>query len=123
MGINMKYIRQFCIILGITCVGEILHYLLPLPVPASIYGMILMLLLLMSGALKLEKVKRAGSFLLEIMPVMFIPAAVGLIEIITDMKGALLPVAGVIVLTTIIVMGATGRTAQWIIEREAGKKR
>ena len=68
-------------------------------------------------------VQRAGSFLTEIMPVMFIPAAVGLIEIITEMKGALLPIAGVIVLTTIIVMAVTGRTAQWIIMREAGKKR
>ena len=103
--------------------AELLHALLPLPVPASIYGMILMLALLATGAVKLEKVKRAGGYLLEIMPVMFIPAAVGLLEIITDMKGALLPIAGVIVLTTIIVMAATGRTAQWIMDREAAKKR
>ena len=119
----MGALMEFAIILAVTLAAELLHAFLPLPVPASIYGMILMLLLLMSGALKLEKVKRAGSFLLEIMPVMFIPAAVGLIEIITDMKGALLPIAGVIVLTTIIVMGVTGRTAQWIIEREAAKRK
>ena len=56
------------------------------------------------------------------MPVMFIPAAVGLMEIIFDMKGALLPIAGVLILTTIIVMAVTGRTAQWIIQREAGKR-
>jgi len=119
----MGALMEFAIILGVTLAAELLHAFLPLPVPASIYGMILMLLLLITGAVKLDQVKRAGSFLLEIMPVMFIPAAVGLIEIITDMKGALLPIAGVIVLTTIIVMGVTGRTAQWIIEREAGKKR
>ena len=119
----MAALREFAIILGVTLAAEMLHAFLPLPIPASSYGMILMLVLLMTGAIKLEKVKRAGSFLLEIMPVMFIPAAVGLLEIITDMKGALLPIAGVIVLTTIIVMGVTGRTAQWIIEREAGKKR
>ncbi len=119
----MGALMEFAIILGISLAAEMLHALLPLPVPASIYGMVLMLLLLMTGALKLEKVQRAGSFLTEIMPVMFIPAAVGLIEIITEMKGALLPIAGVIVLTTIIVMAVTGRTAQWIIMREAGKKR
>ena len=119
----MALLMEFAIILGITLAAELLHAYLPLPVPASIYGMILMLALLMSGLLKLEKVKRAGSFLTGIMPVMFIPAAVGLLEIITDMKGALLPIAGVIVLTTIIVMAATGRTAQWIMDREAAKKR
>lgn len=119
----MGALMEFAIILGVTLVAELLHAVLPLPVPASIYGMVLMLALLMTGAIKLDQVKRTGSFLLEIMPVMFIPAAVGLLEIITDMKGALLPIAGVIVLTTIIVMGVTGRTAQWIIEREAGKKR
>ena len=84
---------------------------------------VLMLVLLASGILKLDKVKRAGGFMLEIMPVMFIPAAVGLMEIVTDMRGALLPIAGVIVLTTIIVMAATGRTAQWIMDREANRKR
>lgn len=119
----MGALMEFAIILGVTLAAELLHALLPLPVPASIYGMILMLALLATGAVKLEKVKRAGGYLLEIMPVMFIPAAVGLLEIITDMKGALLPIAGVIVLTTIIVMAATGRTAQWIMDREAAKKR
>lgn len=119
----MGALMEFATILGVTLAAEMLHAFLPLPVPASIYGMILMLALLISGAVKLDKVKRTGSYLLEIMPVMFIPAAVGLIEIITEMKGALLPIAGVIVLTTIIVMAATGRTAQWIIEREAGKRR
>ena len=119
----MGALMEFAIILGVTLAAELLHAFLPLPVPASIYGMILMLVLLITGAVRLDQVRRAGSFLLEIMPVMFIPAAVGLIEIITDMRGALLPIAGVIVLTTIIVMAVTGRTAQWIIQREAGKKR
>ena len=118
----MGALMEFAIILGITLAAELLHAYLPLPVPASIYGMILMLALLMSGILKLEKVKRAGSFLTGIMPVMVIPAAVGLMEIISEMKGALLPIALVIVLTTVIVMGVTGRTAQFIIRREEGKK-
>ena len=118
----MGALMEFAIILGITLAAELLHAYLPLPVPASIYGMILMLALLTSGILKLDKVKRAGSFLTGIMPVMFIPAAVGLMEIISEMKGALLPIALVIVLTTVIVMGVTGRTAQFIIRREEGKK-
>ena len=45
----MKYIRQLAIILAVTCVGEFLKSILPFPVPASIYGLVLMLLLLVTG--------------------------------------------------------------------------
>ena len=65
---------------GISLIGEILNKLLPLPVPASIYGMVILFAGLLSGIIKLESVKEAGSFLIEIMPVMFIPAGVGLMS-------------------------------------------
>ena len=69
----MKYLRQFCIILLVSALGEGLHILLPLPVPASVYGLVLMLGALASGILKLEQVEEAADFLVEIMPVMFVP--------------------------------------------------
>ncbi len=118
----MGVLMEMAIILGISLLAELLHVLLPLPVPAGIYGMVILLVLLLSGILKLEKIRRAGSFLIEIMPVMFIPAAVGLMEIVPDMRGALLPIAAVVVLTTVIVMAASGCTAQHIIQKEAAKK-
>ena len=59
--------------------GEILKYLLPLPIPGSIYGLGLMLLFLSLKVIKIESVREVGEFLIEIMPVMFIPAGVGLI--------------------------------------------
>ena len=76
----MKYFRQFFLILAISFAGEILHMVLPLPVPASIYGLVLMLLALVTGIVKIEQVKDTAVFLIEIMPVMFIPAAVGLLD-------------------------------------------
>ena len=74
----MKFVRQFMIILAISFVGELLHALLPLPVPASIYGLVLMLIGLQTGILPLNAVNEAGGFLIEIMPMLFIPAGVGL---------------------------------------------
>ena len=70
----MKYIRQFVIILFISFIGEALKYVLPLPIPASIYGLVLMFVLLETKVLKVEAVQDAGQFLIEIMPMMFIPA-------------------------------------------------
>lgn len=72
----MKYIRQFLIILAISFIGELLKYVLPLPIPASIYGMAILFVCLMTGWIKLEAVKETGKFLIEIMPLMFIPAGV-----------------------------------------------
>ena len=74
----MKYLKQFLLILCITFVGELVKYVLPLPIPASIYGMVILFVGLMTGHIKLSSVKEAGKFLIEIMPVMFIPAGVGL---------------------------------------------
>ena len=72
----MKYLKQFGIIIGISFVGEILHRVIPLPVPASIYGIVLLFVLLESKILPIDSVRETGKFLVEIMPVMFIPAAV-----------------------------------------------
>lgn len=103
----MKYLRQFCIILLVSALGEGLHILLPLPVPASVYGLVLMLGALASGILKLEQVEEAADFLVEIMPVMFVPAGVGLLEAWGDLQPIWLPVVIITILTTVIVMVVT----------------
>lgn len=73
----MKYLRQFAIILFVSLLGELLRILIPLPIPASVYGLVLMLVALTTGMLKVHQVKAAADFLIEIMPVMFIPAGLG----------------------------------------------
>ena len=77
----MKYLRQFGIILAVTCAGEIMKYFIPLAIPGSIYGLILMFVLLLARVIKVEHVKETGEFLIEIMPLMFIPAGAGLIYV------------------------------------------
>lgn len=111
----MKYLKQFVIILLISFLGEILHYLIPLPVPASIYGILLMLLCLHFRVFAAEEVRETGIFLIEIMPVMFIPAAVGLMESWTIIKPSLVQYLVVIVISTIIVMAVSGLVTQKII--------
>ncbi len=76
----MKYVRQFVIIMFLSFLGEILKAVIPLPIPSSIYGLVLMLLVLKMGIVKLEDVKDAGNLFIDIMPLMFIPAAVGLLD-------------------------------------------
>lgn len=114
----MKYIKQFGIILTISFIGEICNHFIPLPIPASIYGMVILLVGLMSGIIKLESVKETGKFLIEIMPLMFIPAAVGLLESWGVLKPICVPVIGITLITTILVMVVTGKITQFVIRRE-----
>ncbi len=111
----MKYLRQFCIILIISFVGDLLHSVIPLPVPGSIYGILILFGLLKSGLLPLEAVKDTGTFLVEIMPVMFIPAAVGLIESWGVIGKSLGVYAFVTVASTILVMAVSGMITQKFI--------
>lgn len=120
----MKYVKQFVIIIAISFIGEFLKYVLPLPVPASIYGMVLMFAALLTGVLKLDDVKDTAKFLIEIMPLMFIPAGVGLMVSWNTLKPLLIPVAIITVVTIITVMIVSGHTAQFVLKRQekGGKK-
>ena len=117
----MKYVKQFLIILAISLIGELLKYVLPLPIPASIYGMVILFICLKTGLVKLEDVKDAGKFLIEIMPVMFIPAGVGLVVSWNVLKPLLIPVGIITFVSFVAVAVATGRTAQWMIKKDEGK--
>lgn len=114
----MKWLYEFGIILFVTFLGEVLYEVLPLPVPASIYGLLLMLFALCTGILKLEQVKNAGKFLIDIMPPMFLPAAVGLILVWPELQTVLVPMLVITLLTTVIVMAVTGRVAQAVIRKK-----
>ena len=90
----MRFIKQFMIILAISFIGEALHSIVPLPVPASIYGLVIVLIALQT--------------------IMFIPAAAGLIVVWPDLRPVVIPFAIITVVSTIVVMGVSGRVTQFV---------
>ncbi|MCC8168168.1 MAG: CidA/LrgA family protein, partial [Clostridiales bacterium] len=117
----MKYLKQFLWIVFFSFLGEILHELIPLPVPASIYGLVLLFAALMMGIVKLEQVKGAADYLIDIMAVLFIPAGVGVMTSWDLLRPVLIPVVIIMLVSTIVVMGVAGRVTQAVI-RHSGKK-
>lgn len=117
----MKYIRQFFIIMAVSFLGEVLKWLLPLPVPASIYGLVLLFLALYTKVLRLEQIEDTANFLIEIMPLMFIPAGVKLLVSWGELRPVLLPVVIIMVVSTIVVMVVSGLVTQAVL-RYQGKK-
>lgn len=118
----MNYLKQFCVILLFSFAGEILNRIIPLPVPASIYGIVLLFLALETGIVKLSSIDKAGQFLINIMPVMFIPAAVGLIDAWGIVKGSALKFAVVMAVSTVVVMAVSGLVTQAVIRIKGGSR-
>ena len=119
----MKYLHQAMIIAAVTFAAELVKLGLPLPVPASIYGLIILFLLLKTGVLKLSQVEDVGNFLLEWMPLLLVPASVSFLTVLDTIREMLAPVLIMGFLGTMAVMLVTGRTAQWVIHWGKGSKR
>ena len=111
-GFFTKYLFQFARILAFCFLGEFCHAVLPLPIPASIYGLVLLLAALLLGLVQLDDVKEVGLFLTGIFPLLFVPAAAGVMELGSQLMNLLLPAVLAIVPITALVMAVTGMVAQ-----------
>ena len=110
----MALIFQFGRILLVCFLAELLAALLPLPIPASVYGLLLMLAALGLKLIRVEQVKKASSFLVGILPILFLVPAVGIMTLWTELKAFLLPCVLAAVPVTVLVMAASGLVTQWV---------
>lgn len=110
----MEYLLQLLIILGFTFAGEALNRLIPLPIPAAVYGLVLLFLALSTGLVKVEKIKTVGNWLIGIMGIFFVAPVVNLLDCWASIKGALLPVLLIVVASTVAVFGVAGFVTQWL---------
>jgi len=113
----MKYLSQFLIIMGFSLVGECLQRLIPVPIPASVYGIALLFAALCMNLVKVEQIKEAGGFLSSILPILFVSPVVGILENWTVIRGSVLAIFLLSAGTTVLTFGISGRVAQ----RFAGK--
>jgi holin-like protein len=119
----MKFMKQLSIILAVSFIAELMEYMIPLPVAASVYGLLLMLLGLVTKVIPLEKVEGAADFLVEIMPILFVPPTVSIMTSVEAMKQMMVPLCVISVVSTILIMTVTGRTAQAILRAGRRKNR
>ena len=114
----MKYLSQFLRITAFTLAGELLQRLIPLPVPASVYGLVLLFIALCAGIVKLEQVKDAGGFLVSILPILFVSPAVGILENWGLIKDVMISMIVVALTSTIITFAVAGRVTQSLRNKE-----
>ncbi|MGB5141294.1 MAG: CidA/LrgA family protein [Trichococcus flocculiformis] len=118
----MHYLKQFTVIIAISAVSELLAIFIPLAIPASIYGMSLLFLLLMIGVLKLKQVESAANLLLGIMPALFVVSGAGLITSYGQIAEHFFGWVAVNIGSTIVILATTGILAQGLIRRKKAKE-
>lgn len=117
----MKYLRQFGIILLLSLAGELIHHCVPLKIPASIYGLLFLFLGLWTKWIPLTAVEEAGAFLIQIMPVMFIPAAAGLLSSYGELLPIWRPFLVITGVSTVLVLAAVGKVTQFFMKKGEAK--
>jgi len=113
----VKFLRQILLIFLFSFLGELLRSLIPLPIPASIYGMVLLFLTLSFGIVKLDSVKAAGGFLTSFFPVLFVAPVVSLIDCWDDIKAHILPILLVMILSSVVCFFVSGKITQRLMKK------
>ena len=105
----MKYLSQFLTILGFTLVGEALQRIIPLPIPVSVYGLVLLFTALCLKLVRVEEVEDAGVFLRSLLPLLFVAPTVGIAEHWDLISRQILPIILLLLGSTVAVFGIAGR--------------
>lgn len=104
----MKYIRQVGVILGFTLLGELCQALIPVSIPASIYGMVLLFAALALKLIPVAWIKETSSFLVGILPLLFVVPTVGLLDCWELIAPYAVKIGIVILLSTVLTFGVAG---------------
>ena len=118
----MKYIPQFLYILAFSFIGQVLQAVVPLPIPAAIYGLVLLLIALSTDLLKVKQVEDAANRLISVMPILYVPICVKILEywgVISQNAAAIITIS---VVSTFLVFGVSGAVTQWLMKKRGDRK-
>lgn len=111
----MKYLYQFCVIMIFVFLGEVMGYVIPLPVAGSIYGLVLLFLALAFGIIKLAWVEDVANWLHSVMALFFIAPVVAIIDVWGDISHMWWMLVLVLIAAYMVTMITTGMTADAMI--------
>ena len=114
----MKYLTQFFWILLFCALGELLAAVIPFPIPAAIYGLVLLFLALSLKLIKLEQVADAANYLISVMGVFFVSPVINILAYWGVIKPNLGAIAVVILVTTVLVFSVSGLVTKVLLRKE-----
>ena len=116
-------LKEFMLIFSINYVGILLSKILHLPLPGTIVSLLLLFFMLQFKILKLEKIENAGNFLLLNMTIFFMPPTVKIIDSYELLDKDLFKIIVIIIVSTFLTMGITGKVVQLMIDFKERKEK
>ena len=113
----MKFLKQICLIMLFSFLGEVCRFVIPLNIPASIYGIVLLFAALSLKIIRLESVRETGHFLSSLLPLLFVAPTVALMDYWDVVRPVLIPFVVISFVVTILVVAASGLVTQWLIRK------
>lgn len=118
----MKIIRQIGIIFTVCWLSILVEKALPFSFPASVIGMLLLFICLLTGILKIEHIQEKADFLLENMAFFFVPAGVSIIDYTDVLKDAWIQIVVICTISTVATFLVTAwsvrLTVRWMERRK-----
>ncbi len=122
----MAALKQLSLLFGVYLLAVWLADRLPFPFPASVLGMLLLLLLLFSEAVKPRHLEKGADLLLQNMMFLFVPAGVSIMEYYPQIRDKVPQLILIALLTLVVTLMVTALTVQGIsalLERRKGTER
>ena len=116
-------LREFIIIFIINYIGTIISKTLALPIPGTIIGLLLLFALLYYKIIKLNMIENVANFLLANMTIFFMPPTVKIMDSYQLLQGNFIKFVVLIIVSTVITMGVTGKVVQFMIEHLERKEK
>ena len=113
----MKYLGQFCIIALFSFIGEVLHALIPFPIPAAIYGLVLLTAALLLKWIRPDQIRETSDFLVQLLPLLFVAPLVGIVNSAPLILKNLVPILIVVVAGTTITFAVSGGLVQLLLRK------
>ncbi len=118
----MKYIKQLLYILAFCLAGQALEEAIPLPIPAAIYGLVLLFIALCAGILRPEAIADTAHFLIRLLPLLFVAPCVQILQHWGVIAPNLGPALVITVVSTWVVFAVSGMLTQWLLKTKGGDR-
>ncbi|HDK2976632.1 TPA: antiholin-like murein hydrolase modulator LrgA [Staphylococcus aureus] len=110
------FFHQVIVIALVLFVSKIIESFMPIPMPASVIGLVLLFVLLCTGSVKLGEVEKVGTTLTNNIGLLFVPAGISVVNSLGVISQAPFLIIGLIIVSTILLLICTGYVTQIIMK-------
>lgn len=119
----MKIIIQIGVLFGVCLGGVGISAILPFPFPASVSAMLLLFALLLCRVIKPGQIDEIAGFLTKNMAILFLPAAVGIIESLDILRDSGIQILIICLVSTLLTFGVTATVVSLLMRLADRKER